>query len=220
MIASETSGNESPLKTAWITLGRKLGYTAGMVRMIRGEVVDIAVNNVVVDVSGVGYLIYVRNSASFTYREEVHLWTHLAVRETALDLYGFVTRDELGVFELLLTLPKIGPKSALQILAQADISLIKQAVAEQDASYLAKLSGIGKKTAEKIVLELKDKFDDVFIAGGATAGAAPTSRAADLVDALISLGYSPTDAREVAREVPADITDTSEAIKIALKRLH
>ncbi len=196
-----------------------------MIRRITGDVIDSTANQVVVECAGVGYLIYVRHGADFVIDAKVQLWTHLAVRETALDLYGFVTRDELAVFELLLTLPKVGPKSALQILAQADIALLKQAVAQQDATYLSKMSGIGKKTAEKIVLELKDKLADLY-SGDTVAGAygtgptSPSSHQTDLIDALLTLGYSDRDARDAARQVPADITNTSDAIKLALQQLQ
>ena len=98
-----------------------------MIRKITGELVDISTTNVVLDVSGVGYLIYVSKSpANQRLGEVFSYWTHLAVRETALDLYGFTNRDELEIFELLLTLPKIGPKSALQIMSQAEIELLKK----------------------------------------------------------------------------------------------
>ncbi|MAZ56373.1 Holliday junction branch migration protein RuvA [bacterium] len=189
-----------------------------MIRKLTGKVADKTDNSVVVDVGGVGYLVFVSNSASLSHDQEVSLWTHLAVRENALDLYGFSTLDELDVFNLLIGLPKVGPKSAAQILGQADISLLKKAVSENDPSYLSKMSGIGKKSAEKIVLGLKDKMDDIITS--------PTSIASEVrgfqsetIDALITLGYPEKEARDAVKNLPPEITDTNSALKIALRQL-
>mgnify|MGYP001561648285 FL=1 len=150
--------------------------------------------------------------------------THLAVRENAHDLYGFLTKEELEFFELLIELPKIGPKSALQILTQADVNLLRKAVRNEDPGYLSKLSGIGKKSAEKIVSGLKDKleaqeFDDADFAGkeGRATGHMP-----DTVDALIALGYPQMEARRIVLKISTDNPDVktpTEALKLALKIL-
>ncbi|MEM9336688.1 MAG: Holliday junction branch migration protein RuvA [Patescibacteria group bacterium] len=191
-----------------------------MIRSLSGTVEQVDPASLVVSVQGVGYLVAVRNGGDYTLNDEVTLWTYLAVRETALDLYGFATRDELEIFELLLTLPKVGPKSAMQILAQADIELLKQAVANDDASYLSKMSGIGKKTAEKIVHELKDKFADLGAVGADASAVVPTtSHHADAIDALISLGYPERDARKAVQNLPAEVATTNEAVRTALKVL-
>lgn len=195
-----------------------------MIRHIRGTVTDITDGQVVVDVAGVGYLLFVNAAGShFTLETEVKLFTYMAVRETALDLYGFQTRDELELFTILLTLPKIGPKSALQILRQADLELLKSAVLSQDASHLSKMSGIGKKTAEKIVLGLKDKFED-FVGAYNTTGSVDGTSAqapytADAIDALIALGYPQADARKAIQQLPSDITTATQAVHAALKDL-
>lgn len=170
---------------------------------------------ITLDVGGIGYRVAVREPSSFTLDEEVTLHTHLAVRENALDLYGFLTQDELGVFEELIKLPKIGPKSAMQILMQADVPLLLKAVSEQDASYLTKMSGIGKKTAEKIVVELKDVFGDGAL-GTAFKGHTTDT---DLIDALMALGYTQKDARDALQKLPKDVTDTNERLKLALKNI-
>src|SRR5690606_12668832 len=120
-------------------------------------------------VAGIGYLVRTNSPTSYQLNTSVILFTHLAVRENALDLYGFADRDTLEIFELLLELPKVGPKTALQFLTQADVLLIKEAVYKEDAGYLSKLSGIGKKSAEKIVFGLKEKFEDLD-QGAAAAG--------------------------------------------------
>jgi Holliday junction DNA helicase RuvA len=144
----------------------------------------------------------------------VFLWTHLAVRETSLDLFGFEEKELLDLFELLITISGIGPKTALGILNVASPSMLRQAVAKEDSSLLTRVSGIGKKNAEKIVLELRNKLvvaeddrDINFQAEG------------DALEALVSLGYSERDAREALKQVPQDIEGASERVKAALKQL-
>lgn len=189
-----------------------------MIRQLRGTLLESGELEVIIDVGGVGYLVHTPDAAFFAIGGEARLHTHLAVRENALDLYGFAETESLRVFELLLTLPKIGPKSALQILAQADVSLLREAVNKNDAGYLSKLSGIGKKSAEKIVVGLRDKL-------GTADNDAATSEiphAADTIDALIALGYAPQDARRVFIEITAtntSLSSSAEVIKLALKYL-
>ncbi len=190
-----------------------------MIRQLRGTLLESGELEVVIDVGGVGYLVHTPDAAFFAIGGEARLHTHLAVRENALDLYGFAETESLRVFELLLTLPKIGPKSALQILAQADVSLLREAVNKNDAGYLSKLSGIGKKSAEKIVVGLRDKL-------GTADNDAATSEiphAADTIDALIALGYTPQDARRVFIEITAtntSLSSSAEVIKLALRYLN
>lgn len=194
-----------------------------MIRQLTGIVADITDGSVVIDVGGVGYLVATPLSpAHFTFGSTVTLHTHLAVRETALDLYGFGSRDDLHLFSLLLGIPKVGPKSALQIMTQADVAMIKKAVLSDDASYLHKMAGIGKKTAEKIVIELKDKFDGFSSSDTAADGGdvvADTPFAADAIDALVALGYPQVDARKAVQQLPADITTANEAVRAALQQL-
>ena len=187
-----------------------------MIAMLRGTVADISLLHVILDVGGVGYLISVRKPGEFQLGREATLHTHLAVRENALDLYGFQTRDELAMFALLLTIPKIGPKSAMQILTQADIPLLITSITRNDAVYLSKMSGISKKTSEKIVVELQNKFDGVAFSDTETT---IQGEDADLVDALIALGYSQKDARDALLKLPVSIEGTNARIKEALKFL-
>lgn len=198
-------------------------YYIGMIRHIRGKINDTTEGQVVLDVGGVGYLIYVhKNPEHFPLDSEVTLHTHMAVRETAMDLYGFGTRDELELFTILLTIPKVGPKSALQIMQKADIELLKSSVLSEDASHLSKMSGIGKKTAEKIVLGLKDKFEHFAGAytNGASEGDLPQAPyTTDAIDALIALGYPQSDARKSIQKLPPEITTATEAVHAALKEL-
>lgn len=145
----------------------------------------------------------------------VKLWTHLYVREDAMELYGFLTYAELEFFETLIHIPGIGPKSALGIMAIAPLDTLKKAIAAGDTSYLTRVSGIGRKTAEKIVLELKEKM-----AGkGAAVDAPELKEEADALEALISLGYSHRDAREALAGVPREIKSVEKRVGEALKRL-
>lgn len=196
-----------------------------MIRHIKGTVSDAHPTHVVIDVSGVGYLVYTTANTGFVVGETIQLYTHLAVRENAMDLYGFTTASELSFFELLLSLPKIGPKSALQILSQAEVSLLQSAILSQDATHLSKMSGISKKTAEKIVLGLKDAFDSVGYSYSTDATVITTGHSAflsDTIDALITLGYPQSDARKAVQELIAqkpEITKVHDAIKEVLKIL-
>lgn len=189
-----------------------------MIRHIKGTLAAIDFGRLVVDVSGIGYLIYVSKVPSpTTLNQPIAFHTHLVVRENVLDLYGFSTLDELEIFEILLTLPKIGPKSALQILSQADVELLKKAVLNTDPTYLSKMSGIGKKTAEKIVHELKDVFSERFDMSSAI-GPNFSNGASDTIDALVSLGYNLQDARDAVKNIPPEL-NTNDALKEALKNL-
>lgn len=190
-------------------------YDAPMIRMLKGTVADKSAGHIVLDVGGVGYLVAMRGEecAAATLGNPLSLFTYLAVREDALDLYGFTTRDDLRMFELLIDLPKIGPKSALAILSQANLELLTKAISSDDPAYLSKMSGMGKKTAEKIVLGLKDKFESL---GGVST---KDSASGDVMDALIALGYSEREARDAVLRLDPNVTDTNARVKEALRNL-
>ena len=198
-----------------------------MIRHIRGTVSIVEPAYAVIDVHGIGYLVYITTRTHLVPLQEAQLYTYLAVRENALDLYGFTSREELSFFELLLQLPKIGPKSALQILSQADTALLQSAILSQDAGHLSKMSGITKKTAEKIVLGLKDIFDaHAYTYGGTTPQTELEQTHAlftsDTIDALVTLGYPQADARKVVQQLLAEkphITNVNDAIKEVLRIL-
>ena len=121
-------------------------YTVNMIRKISGVADGVEEGVVVVEVGGLGYLVNTNAKIkSVQLGKPITFYTYLAVRENALDLYGFSNPDELEMFEMLLTLNRVGPKSALQIMSQADLTVLKKAVITEDAPYLTKLSGIGKK---------------------------------------------------------------------------
>lgn len=184
-----------------------------MIGFLKGTVINQDLKSVILDVSGVGYKIYTNTAILEKNLEEVvSFWTYLAVRENSLDLYGFQTKEELDFFELLITVSGIGPKSALGILSLASIQNLKHAISTGDTSHLVKVSGIGKKNAEKIVLELKDKIENLEEMSG------PLSYDMDALEALKALGYNERDSREALKKV-SDIKDTGEKVKKALKLL-
>jgi len=187
-----------------------------MIGYLEGTMRHIADNHAIVMAGGVGYKVFATKEtlARLTLDHEAAFWTYLAVRETALDLYGFPAEDELGSFELLLTVSGIGPKSALAILDAASSETLRSAIASGNASYLTSVSGIGKKTAEKIVLELKDK-----VIAGSSAGAAMPKGDTEALEAMRALGYSADEGRKALRNVPNDVEGSSERLREALRIL-
>ncbi len=184
-----------------------------MIAHLSGTVLHLEPGLVIIGVGGVGYAVHTaRDTATqMKLNAPVSLWTYHAVRENASELFGFADRDELALFELLLSVPSIGPRSALAVLSLATPDILKKAVAEENVTYLTKVSGIGKKTAERIVLTLKDKL-------GETGGSALDGDA-DVMEVLVSLGYSQTEARKAVQKLDADVIGTSERTKEALKIL-
>ncbi len=184
-----------------------------MIGYLKGTVIDKEDRHLVLEAGCVGYKIYasLETIESSPLLEERSLWIHHAVREDASDLYGFRTKDELEFFELLIGISGIGPRTALGILNVTTVGALKKAVSSGDTSHLVKVSGIGKKNAEKIVLELKGKFgkDDEGVT---------YKEEVDALDALKTLGFQHADAREALKQV-TDASSTEERIKRALKIL-
>lgn len=184
-----------------------------MIGHIQGPVLAMIRDTVVVDTGTLGYRVRIPAMVLSKTKEgeTIALWTHLAVRENAHDLYGFETREELRWFELLLTVSGIGPRSALSIMNSADIGTLESAIAKNDASILTRSFGVGRKTAEKIVLELREKIEPKN--GESAAGGSD----GDVIDALIALGYSVREARDTARALPKNIEGTEKRIREALR---
>jgi len=188
-----------------------------MISHISGTLIQKTQKSLVVEVSGIGYTLYATPPTLALYHtgDMVSLWTHLAVRENSMDLYGFKDHEELSFFELLIGISGIGPKGALGILSVADVTTLTKAVGSGDTSYLTKVSGIGKKSAEKIVLELQDKLGSLS-QGNEASGLKEKSEA---LEALVSLGYSLQDARSALKEISGTATTTNELVREALKKL-
>ncbi len=191
-----------------------------MIGYLEGTVSAVRAGFAIISVQSVGYKVFMTRELLATLKTSaggkkgVALWTHLAVRENILDLYGFYSEGELRLFELLLTVSGIGPKSALAILDIASVETLRSAISGGNASYLTKVSGIGKKTAEKIVLELRDKV-------GTAAESTDASLRGDeeALEAMRALGYSQAEARDALRKVPPGIEKSSDRLRAALKVL-
>src|SRR3989344_3701099 len=185
-----------------------------MIGSIKGKIILKTDKFIIIETIGVGYKINISPDTLSKLKktnEEVLLWIHTHVREDILDLYGFLDRQELEFFEMLINISGIGPKGALSILGIASIETLKKAVGTGDTAYLTKISGIGRKTAEKIVIELRDKLE-VSKSGTSLQGEL------DTLEALRSLGYSQSEAREALKKVLPN-TDTNTKIREALKIL-
>jgi Holliday junction DNA helicase RuvA len=191
-------------------------YTTAMIGHISGTVFSVGATHCIVSVHGLGYKVAALKDVLLAVRpgDSLSLFTHLAVREDAQDLYGFRTEEELRFFELLLTVSGIGPRSALAILDIASIETLRSAIAEGREEYLTNVSGIGKKTAGKIVLELRDK---VGLVREGTAGALKGDEEA--LEAMRALGYSSAEGREALRKVPREIERGNDRLREALKIL-
>lgn len=200
-----------------------------MISYIKGELVELTENAIVLDHDGMGFLIMMPASILAklpAIGSELKVHTYLYVKEDALDLYGFLTKDDLKVFRLLITVSGIGPKGALAILSTMSPDDLRFAVLAGDSKTISKAPGIGSKTAQKLIIELKDKLkiEDV-LDGGADGGYETQSdmgdtAAAEAVMALTALGYSSADATRAVRQVDGGADMDSEALlKAALKKL-
>ncbi len=187
-----------------------------MIGSLKGKITHKSANYIILETSGVGYKVFVPLIllASFKVGQELSLVIHTYVREDQLTLYGFPTLPELEFFELLLTVSGVGPKSALGIMSLATLAMIKSAIVSEDPSVFTKVSGIGRKTAERVIVELKEKLKD-------EKSSMPVAREhSDAMDALISLGYNQQQARDALKNVPKDVKDLQSKIKTALKAMN
>ncbi|CDX66833.1 Holliday junction ATP-dependent DNA helicase RuvA [Leuconostoc citreum] len=177
---------------------------------------------VIADRSGVGYKLFVANPYRFEQNVESHVYVEQIVRENEMTLYGFIDENEKYLFNKLLNVSGIGPKSALAILASDDAAGLVTAVANDDASYLTQFPGVGKKTAQQIVLDLKGKLDDLALSAGMTVETVPTTdnqALADALAALESLGYSAKDVAKLQTALANQKDTTDGYIRSALKFL-
>ena len=199
-----------------------------MISYIKGELVEVTENSIVLDHQGMGFSIMMPGSILDKLPQigsELKVHTYLYVKEDILDLYGFLTRDDLKIFKLLITVNGIGPKGALAILSALSPDDLRFAVLAGDAKTISKAPGIGSKTAQKLIIELKDKLKIEDVLDGAGEGYVSQDNMADTasaeaVMALTSLGYSAADATRAVRMVENVQSMDSEAIlKAALKKL-
>jgi Holliday junction DNA helicase RuvA len=189
-----------------------------MIGRLIGTLAEKAPPQVLIDVNGVGYEVDVPMSSFFNLPglgERVTLLTHFVVREDAQLLYGFLTHEERATFRQLIRISGVGPRTALSILSGLSVNELSQAVTQQQAGRLVKVPGIGKKTAERLLLELKGKLGPDMAAPGATVA---SDAQADIVQALMALGYNEKEAATALKALPPEI-GVSDGIKQALKAL-
>jgi Holliday junction DNA helicase RuvA len=188
-----------------------------MIGRLSGTLAEKNPPQLLVDVNGVGYEVDVPMSTFFNLPglgERVVLLTHFVVREDAQVLYGFLTHEERATFRQLVKISGVGPRTALSILSGLSVNELAQAVSLQESGRLVKVPGIGKKTAERLLLELKGKLGEAIAAPSAVQGDAQ----GDILQALVALGYSDREAATALKALPADV-GVSEGIKLALKAL-
>lgn len=200
-----------------------------MITYVKGELSEIYGNYIVVETGGVGYEMMVPPSitgALPALGSDVKIYTYQYVKEDALDLYGFLSRDDLNIFKLLITVNGIGPKGALNILSVITPDDLRLAVLSDDVKRIRSAPGIGAKTAQKLIIELKDKLslEDV-LTKGVSDGAAQSAQNAngprdEAIEALVALGYSSSEAIRAVREVEiTEDADGEAVLKAALKKL-
>ena len=198
-----------------------------MIAFLRGTVEDMTESSLVLDVHGVGYEVLVPgqllSSISGT-GQELKLYTYMQVREDAVVLFGFLTKDDLAMFKMLIGVNGVGPKAGLAILSALGADDLRFAVLSDDAKKIAKTPGIGAKTAQKIILELQDAFEKKLAAptvgAEVAAAAAGNSVVQDAVEALVALGYGSTESLKAVRSVnPDEHMDVETVLKAALKHL-
>jgi len=196
-----------------------------MISFLEGKIIFKGLGFIILKTEGgVGYKIFIssnffdltrhtREQVGKNEEENAKLWTHLSVRENAMELYGFINYAELEFFETLLKVSGVGPKSAIAVFNVASVDVLKNAIASGESGYLTRVSGIGRKTAEKIIVELKDKF------GGKDGANFQYKEDTDVYEALLSLGYSARDARATINEIEKTISGVENRVKAALKIL-
>ncbi len=198
-----------------------------MYSYIRGKVTSVNEGHIILENNGIGYSISVPNNEIYfniDESEEITVWTYLSVSQDALSLYGFLSREECDIFKMLITVSGIGPKGALGILGSMSVNELILAIMQEDAKLISQCPGIGKKTAGKLIIELKDKIKDEDITGYDdmpgfnTANIKNDEPRSEAVEALVALGYSRSEAANATRDALPGMS-VEEILKAALKRL-
>ncbi len=189
-----------------------------MIGYLKGKIIAKQGSSLTLDVRDVGYRVTVPAALALAAHEggEVALHVHTYVREDQLSLYGFIDPDELQLFELLISVSGIGPKMAIAILSASTVQHIRSAIAAGESVLFTKISGVGRKTAERLIVELREKIGAL---GHDASGTAFSKDFSESLDALVGLGYSQQEAREALKQVPKDTADLSAVVRAALKIL-
>ncbi len=186
-----------------------------MIAWVEGRVLARGEDYLVINVGGIGVKAFAPAPlvAQARVGERLAVHTHLYVRENELSLFAFARQEELQMFELLLSVSGVGPRVALAALSAMSVEALQMAIAQEQPELLARIPGIGKRTAQKIVLELRDKL---AVEGVPEAMAALTEADAEVVDALTALGYSVVEAQRAVQSLPREVTDVEERLRLAL----
>ncbi|WP_420629462.1 Holliday junction branch migration protein RuvA [Candidatus Leptofilum sp.] len=190
-----------------------------MIASLSGTILKIEENSLVVNVGGVGVRTFVPKTVLENVGgvgRSIQLYTHLIVREQELSLYGFETEEDLQLFEVLLGVNGVGPKVALSILATLSPEMLKSAIMREETAVLQRVPGIGKKTAERIMFQLRDKLDLTQVS---TAVPLVSDVDADVIDFLTGLGFSIVEAQSALQNIPRDVKSFDERVQMALQHL-
>lgn len=195
-----------------------------MIGYVRGTVSHLAIDHCFVDVQGIGYRVFIAQSTrqKISVGAVVSLFTYMYVREDALLLYGFYTQDEYNLFLQLMSITGIGPKVAMGILSAIDPQQFRIAISQKNIGILTKLPGIGKKTAERIILELKDKIgiipeDDLIEEHVSSATALPGDAIDEVLQALLALGYNQAEILPIIKKIGKKGQSVEDLLKLALR---
>ena len=191
-------------------------YYRRMISVLNGEIKYVGEDNLEILSGSIGYKVFCpqKTLGDYSVGQSAEIFTYLHVRENALELYGFKTRKERDFFEILISISGIGPKGALGILQAAPIDLLKKAIASGDTTVLTRVSGIGEKTAQRIIIELKGKLKDIVGEDGGD-----LREGGDVIEALTGLGYTRAQAQQAFGKVPENIEGGENKEKEALKIL-
>ena len=193
-----------------------------MIGRIQGQLVEVSENTILVDTGGVCYELEITSTALTRLppaNSKVTLFTHFVVRQDAQLLYGFANREERNLFRTLIRINGVGPKLALNLISSIALGDLARSVQDNDVSLLTRVPGVGRKTAERLLVELKDTLADLVIVEEAGAGRSPDRAAFEAEQALIALGYKPGEARRVVAGVDIEASTTEQIVRAALKRI-
>jgi holliday junction DNA helicase RuvA len=200
------------LMVVWLYLSENATISLDMIGSLRGVILEINPPKILLEVASIGYFVSMSHSSISGFRsgDELFVYIHDHIREDSHDLFGFLSTDELRLFERMISISGVGPKIALAILSSGSVESVKKAMVNGDLTTLTSVPGVGKKIAQKIILELKGQIVDADIV---------STSDREVVDALVSLGYSAVQAKEALKTISPDITDVSERVRSALQSL-
>ena len=193
-----------------------------MISYIKGIIEEVEEDKLIIDNNGMGYGIFMPQSSLELIGpgEELKIYTYLNVKEDAMQLYGFLSKEELNLFKKLIGVSGVGPKGGLSIITACPGDSLQMAIISGDAKAISKAQGIGAKTAQRIIIELKDKIDlEEVIFTNSGEAVADTGVKSDAIEALIALGYSRTSAFNAVNKVDKITDDVEELLKLALKNI-